>query len=202
MDNDKIIDNLKNEKKRKLIKKCDKLKPHKILEKKMPQYIIGAFSIVAALAWNDLVKDLFKKYKSNEHTIWFKLLYSVCATLILFLVAIIVYKCNILYYFLKDKFYCKKYICSYNEFGVINILPIANGDLILHCDLYNLKQNYTYKLVFDNSKQILYFKSNDMGKITNKILITNVKIMDIVKTNIHIYEYNTYNKISAMVTTV
>jgi len=85
-------------------KEQDKRNPQKVLEKKIPQYIIGAFSIVAALAWNDLIKDIFKHIttESVAEKIIYKLCYAICATLFVGVVVFIVYKCNILYYLFKN----------------------------------------------------------------------------------------------------
>ena len=43
-----------------------KKRPNELLEKNMPKYLIGAFSIVTALAWNDLIKYIFTKYISDD----------------------------------------------------------------------------------------------------------------------------------------
>lgn len=58
--------------------------PLDILETKLPELIIGAFSLVAALAWNEYIKDLLKTYLNNS--LQSKLWYAIIATLLLVIV--------------------------------------------------------------------------------------------------------------------
>lgn len=57
------------------------INPLNILETKLPELILGAFSLVAALAWNEYIKDLVKTYLDNSITA--KLWYAIISTLIL-----------------------------------------------------------------------------------------------------------------------
>lgn len=46
-------------------------------------YLVGAFGLVAALAWNDFVEILFAQFFPNEQqTIFAKLVYALVATII------------------------------------------------------------------------------------------------------------------------
>ncbi len=51
-------------------------------------FIIGAFSLVAALAWNSTIESIFKQFFNTPDKISAKLIYSVIVTLIV-IIAII-----------------------------------------------------------------------------------------------------------------
>jgi len=179
-------------------KKPKSKSPQKVLEKKIPQYIIGAFSIVAALAWNDLVKDLFKRYKADDNTFWFKLLYSISATLILVFVAVFVYKCNCWYHSIKEHavrrlLYYKKAVCRFQNNGHIAIDRIKNNKLILYFNMHNMKSNRTYRIEImkcDNQDPtIINLQSTHFGHLNHRVITSGFNIVDILDQRIDIYEH-------------
>jgi hypothetical protein len=145
----------------------NKQNPQNVLERKFPQYIIGAFSIVAALAWNDLIKDLLRYNKDNNNenenkrnNLLYKLTYALIATLIIGIVVIIVYKCNLWYYLIKnninDKIKISKPLIFNHKNGTCKFIIINNPitlehnknykQIIFECDLYNLKNDTPYTI--------------------------------------------------------
>lgn len=44
--------------------------------------VIGAFSLVAALAWNDAIQNLFKSIFGELNQLWAKFIYALAVTLI------------------------------------------------------------------------------------------------------------------------
>lgn len=77
----------------------EEFNPFKILETKLPELILGSFSLVAALAWNEYVKSFMNKYLKDSLTA--KLWYAITATLIL--VAAIIITSFILSWYRKTK---------------------------------------------------------------------------------------------------
>lgn len=78
--------------------------PHKELEKKTPRFIIGAFSLVVALAWNEAIKDFIENHviSGKAEGLRYKLLYALIVTLVLFFVIIIVHIINNAYHCVKN----------------------------------------------------------------------------------------------------
>ena len=55
---------------------------------KLAALIIAAFGLVAALAWNDTIKAIFKHVFGTSEGVWSMLIYAVIVTLIAVLVTI------------------------------------------------------------------------------------------------------------------
>ena len=80
----------------------DKKDPQKVLERKIPQYIIGAFSLVVALSWRDVVNELFARYGGDaDQSIKYKIIYSVVITILLGFIVYLVYTFNAVYHNVK-----------------------------------------------------------------------------------------------------
>ena len=68
----------------------NKNNPKTVLENKLPRYLIGAFSIVAAMAWNEYVKEQVEQKVKNKTRA--KFLYAVTATIILVIAVFVIHK--------------------------------------------------------------------------------------------------------------
>lgn len=68
-----------------------------IIEDKLPEYIIGAFSLVVALSWNEFFKNLFKIYGTPKQGLVFEFIYVMFLMLILVVVIYIVFKTKYMY---------------------------------------------------------------------------------------------------------
>ncbi len=55
---------------------------------KMAALITAAFGLVAALAWNDTIRAIFKHYFGTADTIWGMLTYAVLVTILAVIVTI------------------------------------------------------------------------------------------------------------------
>lgn len=55
---------------------------------KLTALITAAFGLVAALAWNDTIKLVFKSIFGDQSTLWAMLLYAIIVTLIAVIVTI------------------------------------------------------------------------------------------------------------------
>lgn len=187
----------------------EKKRPDKVLEKKIPQYIIGAFSIVAALAWNDLIKDLFKKYMSGDETFWYKLLYSVSATIILVVAVVLVYQFHGLYFSLKEKtqialqeLTCyKQAVAVYKNHGYIQIVRSKANELIITVFMYNLRSNREYIIEMskyhgdqnDNSPKVFSAKTDYVGNLRYQFKTTSFDIINLIGQTVDVYEYDNPN---------
>lgn len=73
--------------KKKLKKQKDKFKKEqeqvrKEVNEKMITLITAAFSLVAALAWNDTIKSIFQKVFGTAQTVWAMIIYAILVTII------------------------------------------------------------------------------------------------------------------------
>lgn len=124
--------------------------PSEMIEEKIPKYIIGAFSLVAALAWNDAIKDLISS-RFGELTgkgVGYKFIYAFIATLFVGIMVIIVYHASNYYGIAKEKLLdcwsSKKAICvmrSNNPMmgGTVSIDELKSGKLLFKINLYGLE---------------------------------------------------------------
>lgn len=77
--------------------------PVEVIEEKIPKYIIGAFSLAAALAWNEAFKGLIEEKFGNTDISKYKFIYAGMITLFLIFVVVIVYYSTQKYYDVKEK---------------------------------------------------------------------------------------------------
>ena len=68
------------------------LKLRKELRTNVYTFIVSSFGLVAALAWNTAIQDVFNRYYSDTGSIYAKLIYAVVVTLIAVIITFIVSK--------------------------------------------------------------------------------------------------------------
>lgn len=80
-----------------------KRSPQEELERRTPKFIINAFSLVVALAWNEAAKDFISHNFSQGLLGKYKFLYALTLTILLVGIIAVVYWLNHLYIKAKDK---------------------------------------------------------------------------------------------------
>lgn len=59
---------------------------------KMYTFIVSAFALVAALAWNTAIQDIFNKYYTDNGSIYAKLIYAFVVTIIAIIITTVIGK--------------------------------------------------------------------------------------------------------------
>jgi len=177
-----------------------KKRPNELLEKNMPKYLIGAFSIVTALAWNDLIKYIFTKYISDDETLAYKVLYTIAVTIVLIIAIMIIYQAHDFYFTIKDIIFKYNYaLAVYNNSGYITFKKL-NENIVETTILMNkVKPNTKHNVHIKNKNIIFDIKSNNLGRIFDKKIIYNITIKELL--NNHIYIYDNKNIYKSIITT-
>jgi hypothetical protein len=157
-------------------KKKSKNSPKEVLENKLPRYIIGAFSIVTAMAWNEYVKEQMEEKVKNKSRARF--LYAITATIILIIAVFVIHKIIDVYMDLKEKtdnvvkeITChKKAIVRIYGMGTILIQRSGCKRLIWSFNMSNLLSNARYDVLVNSPEPVrLKMKTDAMGKLHNVI---------------------------------
>ena len=153
-------------------KKVSKNSPKEVFENKLPRYIIGAFSIVAAMAWNEYVKDQMESKIKNKTRA--KLLYAITATMILFVAVFVIHKSVDWYMNIKDKtdkvvqeIIChKRAMVKLRGIGHIYIRRVGPKRLIWNFKMPELVGNGRYDVLVNACEPLrLTMMSNSIGQL-------------------------------------
>lgn len=150
----------------------NKNNPKTVLENKLPRYLIGAFSIVAAMAWNEYVKEQVEEKVKNKTRA--KFLYAITATIILVVAVFVIHKCVDLYLTVKEKtdnvvkeIIChKKAIANLSGIGSIYINRVGPKRLIWNFDQLKLLNNSRYDVLVNSCEPVrLTMMTDYQGKL-------------------------------------
>lgn len=164
------------DKKDKKENKESKNNPKIVLENKLPRYIIGAFSIVTAMAWNEYVQDQMNNKVKNKTRA--KFLYAITATIILIVAVFVIHKCVDWYLTIKEKtdnivneIVChKQAVANIKDIGPIYIKRIGTNRLIWTFDQLKLLNNARYDILINSCEPVrLTMFTNNQGKLPNMI---------------------------------
>lgn len=159
------------------------------LEQKIPEYIIGAFSLMVALSWNDFIKNIFKKLGSENQNLWFEFIYVMFLLVFLAFVVYSVYRARILYEEAKKQLVGIKKIQAISIIdnhakGVVSIEEPKSHELIFRFNItkaypqniyrvYLSKTGLKNKCIVNNLVPIGSVSSNKDGIIIGKITHKN-----------------------------
>lgn len=173
----------------------NKHNPKVVLENKLPRYIIGAFSIVTAMAWNEYVKDQMENKVKNKTRA--KLLYAITATIILVIAVFVIHKCVDWYLTIKEKtdkvvkeIIChKRAVAKLPEVGPIFIKRIEPKRLVWNFDRLRLLANARYDVLINSCEPVrLSMVTNDHGKLL-PIVTHDWEIQDLLGHHLDFKDY-------------
>lgn len=175
--------------------KKSKNSPKEVFENKLPRYIIGAFSIVTAMAWNEYVKEQMENKIKNKTRA--KFLYAITATFILFIAVFIIHTSVDWYMNIKQKtnnivkeIICHKHaIVKLNGIGNIYIKRIGPKRLLWTFNISNLLSNGRYDVLVNSCEPVrLTMLTTSTGEL-NEMITHDWEINDLLGNNLDFKDY-------------